>query len=189
MCKYIYPNLPNFIDASTVDNYQHGFVAEVKKNGWRCLAWKKKGELELWTRRHTLIKDPLPITREYLMQLPDNTMVDGELLDKRTKDIKDHYYAFDVLYIEGKSLMHLPYYERREKLELLISHNGIWVELAKPIQLGFSAYYKQAVADGDEGIVIKNIYSKYLIDLKSCPHNPSWFKAKRPENCFVNKGR
>ena len=187
MCKYIYPNLANFIEETTVDNYKSVYVAEVKKTGWRCLAWKKDGKLELWTRRHTLIDYPLPITREYLMQLPDNTMVDGELLDKRTKNIKDHYYAFDVLYIEGESLMHLPYSARREKLELLISHYGVGVELAKPVQLGFSAYYKKAVADGYEGIVIKNIYSKYLIDLKSCPHNPQWFKAKRPVNSFMNK--
>ena len=187
MCKYIFPNLPTWVDHSSVDNYKPHYIAEVKKNGWRCLAWRSKEGLELWTRRKTLIKDPLPKTREFLMQLPYNTIVDGELLDKRTKDIKDHYYAFDVLYIEGKSVMHLPWTARREKLENLVAQYGIWVELSKPVQFGFSTLYKQAVAEGDEGIVIKGVNSKYLIGLTECQHNPNWWKAKRQEKCFVNK--
>jgi ATP-dependent DNA ligase len=187
MVKYCYPNLPNWIDAKTVDNYKPYYIAEKKKNGWRCLAWRKKEGLELWTRRNTLIKDPLPKTRDLLMNLPEGTIIDGELLDKRTKEIKDHYYAFDVLFHEGKSVMNLAWKDRREILEKIIAQYSIWVELAEPIQLGFSTLYDVAVEKGDEGIVIKGINSKYVVDLKSCPHNPSWFKAKRPEKCFVNK--
>lgn len=189
MCKYIYPNLPNFIDPKSVDDYKPNYIAEVKKNGWRCLAWRKKEGLELWTRRNTLIKDSLPKTREFLMQLPIDTIVDGELLDKRTKNIKDHYYAFDLLFLEGKSVMHLPWKARREKLETLVAQYAIWVELAKPIQLGFSTLYNLAVADGDEGIVIKNINSKYLVGLRESPHNPQWFKAKQAEKCFMRESK
>ena len=121
------------------------------------------------------------------MALPDNTILDGELLEKRTKNIKDHYYVFDVMFIEGKSQLHLPYYKRREALEKLVAQYGINVEIAKPVQSGFSAYYKLAVEQGDEGIVIKHINSPYIVDLNSCPHNPQWFKAKRPDNCFVRR--
>lgn len=187
-CKYVYPNLPNWIDPMAVEKYQPHYIAEAKKNGWRCLAWRKKDGLELWTRRYTLIKDPLPKTRELLMNLPVNTIVDGELLDKRTKNIKDHYYMFDIQFLEGKSVMSRPWHERREILEKVVAQYGIWTELSEPIQLGFSALYKLAIEHEDEGIVIKNINSKYVVDLKSCPHNPQWFKAKRPEPCFVNKG-
>lgn len=186
--QYVFPNLPNWIEPSSVDNYKPHYVAEVKKNGWRCLGWKKKEGLELWTRRKTIIPDSLPKTREYLSQLPDGTIIDGELLDKRTKDIKDHYYAFDILFLEGKPVMHLPYVARRELLEVTIAKYGVWVELAKPIQLGFSALYDLAVKNGDEGIVIKHTKSKYLVGLSDCPHNPKWFKAKRAEKCFVNGG-
>lgn len=186
MVNYVYPNLPNFIDPATVDNYQPHFVAEVKKNGWRCVAWKKD-KLQLWTRRKTLINFHLPVTRGFLDLLPPDTMIDGELLDRRTKDLKDHYYAFDVMYIEGESVMHLPWWKRREKLELLLAKYGVWVELSAPVQVGFSTLYEQSILNGDEGIVIKDSNSKYIVDLNNCPYNPSWFKAKQPDKHFINK--
>lgn len=186
MVKYYFPNLPNWIDPQSVEAYSPHYVAEVKKNGWRCLAWKKKDGLELWTRRQTKISDKLPITREYLSLLPPDTIIDGELIDRRTKSIKDHYYAFDILFYEGKSVMNFEWWQRRELLEKIVAKYGIWVELAQPKQLGFSHLYKMALESGDEGIVLKNAYSKYLVDLKKCPHNPHWFKAKQAEKCFVN---
>jgi ATP-dependent DNA ligase len=186
MIKYCYPNLPTWVDHTTVDNYSPHYIAEVKKNGWRCLAWRKKEGLELWTRRHTLITDPLPITRGILMELPVDTMIDGELIDKRTKDTKDHYYAFDILFLSNVSVMGKQWLERRQRLEDTWNHFKLWgIELSQPIQLGFSTLYKQAVENGDEGIVIKGTKSRYVVDLKSCPHNKDWYKAKTPEKCFV----
>lgn len=196
MIKYMYPNMPRFIDPSTLGDYGHGYVAEVKKNGWRCLAWMKttgweggdfKRELELWTRRKTIIPFPLPLTRAELNKLPPDTMLDGELLERRTKDVKDHYYIFDILFLKGASCMHLPYRVRRAMLEDTVRGYGINCELANPVQVGLPELYKQAVANGDEGIVLKEINSKYMVDLNSCPHNPHWFKAKRAERCFVNQ--
>ena len=184
--KYCYPNMPNFIDSSTVDNYKKDYIAERKKNGWRCLAVRDEA-LALWTRKKTVIPDTLALTRWELMKLPEGTIIDGELLDKRTKDIKDHYYAFDIQFYKGESVMHLPWKERRDILETAIITNNVMIELAEPIMLGFSTLYKLAVETGDEGIVIKNVNSKYIINLNDCPHNPMWFKAKRPEQHFVNK--
>ena len=89
--KYIYPNLPNWIDPSKVIDYDKkpSWIAERKKNGWRCLAVRDEGGLTLFTRRKTIIYDQLPVTRNALQRLPYATMIDGELMEKRTKDIKD----------------------------------------------------------------------------------------------------
>jgi len=186
MIKYCYPNVPNWIDETTVDNYKSGYVAERKKNGWRCLAVRDEKGLTLWTRRKTTIVSDLPVTRELLFHLPVGTVIDGELLDKRTKDIKDHYYAFDIQFLNNKSIMHLPWAERRKQLESVFTQNGLFgrVELSEPVQLGFSTLYKLAVADGDEGIVLKHSQSKYIVDIRKCPANDQWFKAKRAEKCF-----
>jgi ATP-dependent DNA ligase len=187
MIPYIYPNLPNWLDPNEVKSYDKktDWIAERKKNGWRCLAIMREDGLKLWTRRNTLIPDLLPLTREMLHNLPVGTMLDGELMEKRTKDIKDQYYCFDILYLEGQPLMSLAWKDRRKYLESLID---IGLDISSPISLGKSLLYDQAIGDGDEGIVMKNINSKYMVDLKSCPHNPYWIKAKKPENAFKTGG-
>lgn len=182
MIPYIYPNLPNWLNPLEVKNYDKktDWIAERKKNGWRCLAIVNEEGLKLWTRRHTIIPDLLPQTRSYLSKLPVGTIIDGELMEKRTKDIKDQYYAFDILYYAGQPLMSLSWKVRRNYLE----HTDLEVGLSVPTALGKTLLYDQAISEGDEGIVLKNINSKYIIDLKTCPHNPYWIKAKKPENAF-----
>jgi ATP-dependent DNA ligase len=123
------------------------------------------------------------------MLLPINTIIDGELMEKRTKDIKDHFYAFDILFLNNQSTMHLTWRERRKLLEKTFRENDIYTDISEPIGLGFKTLYDLAIAEGDEGIVIKNVNSKYIIDLKSCPHNPYWVKAKKPENCFKQESK
>lgn len=185
---YIYPNKPNWIDKQDIKLYEKpNWIAERKKNGWRCLAYRNQNNLELWTRHHTLIPDLLPKTRSLLMQLTLDTVIDGELIDKRTKDVKDEYYAFDILFFEGKPLVNVPWKERRKILENLNLIVGM--ELSEPINLGKRMLYDMAVKDGDEGIVLKEINSTYIVDLKSCQNNPLWLKAKRPESCFKTMSR
>jgi len=153
--NYIFPNNPLWIPIETVNDYKKDFIAEFKKNGWRCDTYMTEEGLTLWTKRKTIIKDLLPITRSKLSLLPVGTVIDGELIDKRTKDTKDYYYAFDILYHQGESVMHLPWKERRELLEKVVDPLG--VEISEPIALGFSNMYKIALEQGDEGIVLKNI--------------------------------
>lgn len=183
---YIWPNIPNWLDPKSLEGFDSkiDWIAERKKNGWRCLAMRTETGLELWTRRHTLIHDPLPITREALMNLPPMTIIDGELMEKRTKDIKDHYYAFDIIMLKGKMLNGYSWTTRRKFLEETFRTIPS-IELSEPITVGKSFLYKLAIETGDEGIVLKNINSKYLVDYKSCQQNPLWIKVKKPENSFL----
>lgn len=182
--KYIYPNLPSAIPPLSLVDYNDEWIAERKKNGWRCLAVRTDKGLELWTRRHTLIKDPLPETRANLLRLPVNTMLDGELMEKRTKEIKDKYYAFDIIFFKNQPLVHLAWTERRKYLEYSLLSNDIGVDISSPVRENFKSLYDVSVEEGDEGVVIKKATSPYVVDLRSCPANPYWLKAKRPEPCF-----
>lgn len=118
--NYVYPCKPNRIYPNSaffnrLDN-DPAWIAEVKKNGWRCLA-AKDNTLTLWTRHHTTIKDRLPELRAILDRLPPGTVLDGELLQNRTKQIKGVYYVFDIIQYEGKSVAVYPLYARRPILE------------------------------------------------------------------------
>lgn len=184
--RYFYPNLPNWLDPSLVVEYDKkpSWIAERKKNGWRCLAIRDENSLTLMTRRNTLINDPLPVTRNALQNLLPSTIIDGELMEKRTKDIKDLFYAFDILFDNGKQVTGLPWKERRQRLEKALK--GIdGIEISEPVSVGKSYLYDLAIQEGNEGIVMKEINSKYIVDFSKCPSNPHWIKAKRAENHFL----
>ena len=77
----------------------HEWIAQEKVDGWRAL-WDGK---RLWSRHG------LPIGAALDRPLPARTTIDGEYK-------AGHYYAFDLLMVDGDDITGLPL---RERLELL----------------------------------------------------------------------
>lgn len=184
---YLYPCKPNTLtpDSKLFDELDRdiGWIAEVKKNGWRALPTQdENGSLTIWTRHKTLIKDAVPELREALIgMMPAGTILDGEFINNRTKGVKGKLYLFDILMLEGKLLLDLPLRERRKMLEGVVIENP-HIELAKQIRVGKKQLYYQSIeGEENEGIVIKRLDSKYLASEKSCPQHPYWLKVKRVE--------
>jgi len=189
--KYLYPCKPNplalgspFLDELDKDVR---WIGEIKKNGWRCLVHRDSG-LVLWTRHKTTINEPLEALRDGLMAVPEQTILDGELVHFRTTDIKGVLYLFDILLHKGRQLTDLPFADRRKVLEDVCAKIS-GVELAAQVRIGKKALYHQALKDPvNEGIVLKKLDSKYLVSEKRCLQNPFWLKVKRPEkHVYVGK--
>src|SRR5581483_9647134 len=83
------------------------------------------------------------------------------------------YAAFDLLYLDGRSLMERPYRERREALHGLGAPNGAWrVPAAHP---GQGARLLAATREqGLEGILAKRLDSRY----ESGRRTGAWLKIK-----------
>jgi ATP-dependent DNA ligase len=184
---YLYPCKPNTLtpDSKLFDELDRdiGWIAEVKKNGWRALPITDgEGKLTLWTRHKTLIKDAVPELREALSgMMPVGTILDGEFINNRTKGVKGKLYLFDILMLEGKPLLDLTLRERRQVLEGVVKETQDIV-LAQQVRVGKKQLYYQSIeGDENEGIVIKRLDSKYLASEKSCPQHPYWLKVKRFE--------
>jgi ATP-dependent DNA ligase len=194
MMPYWFPCKPNRLSPTSelfkrLDN-DAGWVAEVKKNGWHCLAYKESGALTLWTRHHTTINAPLPGIRSLLTKiLPDKCVIDGELIENRTKGIKGVYYVFDILVLSGTSILNLPLWERRRLLEpiLKMSERGGPIELARQYRIGKVKLYHDSISgEENEGIVLKQINSIYNANERRCLQNPYWLKVKRLEKHITN---
>jgi len=194
--KYYFPCKPNRLSPGSdlfrrLDN-DPNWIAEVKKNGWRCLT--EGGALTLWTRHHTTINDPLPELRGLLTEiLPNGCIIDGELLQNRTKQIKGVYYVFDLLVVNGKLITGLPLWNRRQILEAIFEPamlkiadrggNVHPVEIAHQYQLGkVKLYYDSIAGEENEGIVLKQVNSTYNASESRCLQNPYWLKVERIEN-------
>ena len=182
--KYLYPCKPNPLSPESryFDDLDRDvqWVAEIKKNGWRCGVYRDSG-LTLWTRHKTVIHEPLAALRDSLMAVPENTILDGELIHFRTKDIKGALYLFDILVLRGRQITDLPLADRRKHLEdIAVKLSGI--PLAEQVRVGKKNLYLQAIKEPvNEGIVLKKLDSKHLVSEKRCPQNPFWLKVKRPE--------
>ena len=187
--KYLYPCKPNPLSINSpyldVVDRDKKWVAEVKKNGWRCIIEKDGGILTLWTG-HTknVISQPFTTIRETFECLPDGTMLDGELIfTNRIKDIPNAFYLFDVLYWNGQDQTLLPFSKRRVLLELIYKDylcNCADIELAKQVQVGKKELYEQSIGNAlNEGIVLKHLDSDYKTNTRSGQQNPKWLKVKK----------
>lgn len=161
------------------------YLFEVKWDGYRCLAYLDRQSTKLISRNTKNITDAFPDLHDlhtYMSKVP--AILDGEIivmqegkpsfdaLQSRAKLVhKDKvlraaqklpaiYMAFDVIYCSGESIMQLPLYARREKLQTMVQV-GHKILISEQIQEYGLSFYQACVAKGLEGSVAKKIDSKY----------------------------
>jgi ATP-dependent DNA ligase len=109
---------------------------ELKLDGYRLEAVKSGGRVTLYSRRGNDLTNRFDYIAAALGSLPDNTVVDGELvaLDEEGRpsfnllqnfpSAAAHitFYAFDIMIYEGEDVMLLPLAKRRA-----IALSSIWI--------------------------------------------------------------
>jgi ATP dependent DNA ligase domain len=125
------PNHPDDIVARAGAFRHPDWVFELNHDGFRCLAYIADGSCELVSRRRNVYKSFAPL-KEALVELRvKNALLDGEIvcLDATGRSIfKDvlHrrgapiFYAFDLLWLNGRDLRSLPLLDRKERLWRLL---------------------------------------------------------------------
>src|SRR5271165_3482069 len=151
-----------------------GWSFEIKLDGFRLEAVKKKGETALFSRRGNILNRKFPYIAIALKGLTDDTILDGEVvaLDSqgrsdfnllqnfRSAESKIHYYVFDILALKGKDVSALPLAERRKVLEKALKRNQHIS--TSPAEAGSSAKILTFVKEhGLEGVVAKRLDSLY----------------------------
>jgi DNA ligase D-like protein (predicted ligase) len=148
---------------------------EIKLDGYRAEAVKCGKKVTLYSRLENSLNIKHPYIVERLSGMPDNTVIDGELVAlgddgrpnfhmmQKFRDGADriHYYIFDLLILKGRDLTGLPLAERRRLLraEIPIEDQRIkLVEFAEAdSKMLLAAIKKQRL----EGIIGKRSDSKY----------------------------
>ena len=82
-------------------------------------------------------------------------------IKRRAQEVPVHYLLFDVLYLEGRSLMGRPYEERRELLESLGLEGPAWQTPRYHRGRGAARCSRRAREQGLEGVVAKRLDSRY----------------------------
>jgi bifunctional non-homologous end joining protein LigD len=182
---------------------------EIKWDGVRAIGYVDGGRLRLASRNGRDISPRYPELRELGRALAGREAVlDGEVvafdaegrpsfqrLQSRMHLTSEHavrrlsqsepvaYILFDLLWLDGHSLMALPYAERRERLLELGLNGPTWQTPASHIGDG-AALLAAARARGLEGIVAKRLDSPYLPGRRST----GWLKVKNVREIDVVVG-
>jgi bifunctional non-homologous end joining protein LigD len=98
---------------------------------------------------------------------------DPAAIARLVRDVPILYVLFDVLYLDGRSLIDAPYTERREILEELTLAGPSWQVTPSHVDRG-AAMLEAARQNSLEGVIAKKLDSTYEPGRRS----PAWLKVK-----------
>jgi bifunctional non-homologous end joining protein LigD len=170
------------------------WLYELKLDGYRAVAFKRAGTVRLRSRNDNDFSVRYPGVVKALAQLPDNTVIDGEVVafdqDGRPSfnALQNYgsatapvvYYVFDLMMLAGRDVMSEPLAKRRELLE-----KKVLPKLTEPVRYtshlaaSLSVLVESVKTQGFEGLVAKRRDSVYEPGLRS----GSWMKMR------VNRGQ
>src|SRR3954454_7117660 len=181
------------------------WLFETKWDGFRVEVCIAAGEVRLWTRGR---KDAAGYFGAFLSPPTwldaDEAIIDGEvvaldehgepdfgLLQQRigrtsgaTADQRVVYQAFDLLYLDGSSLIDVPLEQRKARLRAVV-RNDDRVRVSDHVIGDGRAFFETARERRLEGIVAKERHSPYLPGRRAA----TWLKIKiRPEQELVVVG-
>jgi DNA ligase D-like protein (predicted ligase) len=152
---------------------------EIKLDGYRLEAVRHNGRVTLYSRRKNVLNAKFQYIADALAKLPDETVVDGEIVamdptgksdfnllqNFRSAESNIHYFAFDVLIHKGKQLTELPLAERRVILKKILPQNS---HVSLSISDDSASHLLKFVkTNGLEGVVAKRSDSVYEPGLRS----------------------
>jgi DNA ligase D-like protein (predicted ligase) len=163
---------------------------EIKLDGYRLEVVRSAGRTTIYSRRRNVLNQNFHYIASALKDLPDETVIDGELVALsadgrpdfnllqtfRSAESRIVYYAFDILIHKQRDLTDLPLSERRTILKNVIEP-GEHVALSEVSDRSASEMVRFIKSYGLEGAVAKRsdsvyqpgqrtgLWSKYRINL------------------------
>ena len=165
---------------------------EYKYDGFRIQIHRNKSKITLFTRNLEDVTRQFPDIIEFVKRDINSKsfIIDCEAIgyDQKTKvwkpfqdisqRIKRKYniedmvkkvpimiLAFDILFLNGKSLLETPFGERREMLNSVIKSEQFAIDVAKSIVTEnvktAQSFYERALLNGAEGVMVKNLNGIY----------------------------
>jgi len=174
---------------------------EYKLDGVRIQIHKSNNNVRIFSRRLTDVTESLP---EVIQLVRDEVkaqqvILDGEVIavggekspllfqhvmrrfrrvhgiEEMTKQIPVELQLFDVIYLNGQSLIDMPYAERRKKLTEIVGRISLTKQKITNDSAEAEQFLKEALNKGHEGLVAKKLDSPYTPGIRG----KRWFKIKR----------
>lgn len=172
-------------------------AAEFKYDGTRFQFHKVGKNCRVFSRKLEDVTNAIPDIVDLLKSATDNDVIlDGEVIAikngnplpfqyvlrrfRRKHKIDTHIEAielvphvFDILYLDGETLIDLPFQERRNYLEKALAGH-VAPQVTSNDRAYIESFYQSALDAGHEGIMVKAIESRYTPGIRG----KSWVKIK-----------
>src|SRR5215469_1330397 len=168
------------------------YIFELKHDGFRTIAYLQNGESKLVSRNQRNLG--FEALKRSLAKLPvENASLDGEVICLDAQGVSQFnqllsrkgepvFYAFDLLWLDGKDLRQIPLVERKKRLARLVrAANCSRLLYSQQIEQHGKAFFAEICARDLEGIVAKRKLGIYKDDA------PGWLKLTKP-NLFAGRG-
>lgn len=181
----IKPMLATLIDKPTD---QRGWLYEVKWDGFRAITYLNEGSVDIRSRNNKDFNKKFYPLYQAAKDWNVNAVVDGEIIVVNENGKPDFnalqewrseadgelvYYLFDLLWLDGYSLMNVPLAERKELLKKIVPSNGN-VRVSEAFETSATEFFSLADKMELEGIIAKKADSLYKPDVRS----KEWLKIK-----------
>jgi bifunctional non-homologous end joining protein LigD len=165
-----------------------GWLYEMKWDGYRTMVYLNKGKVELRSRNNKSFDEKFyPLHHAFREWKPD-AVIDGEIVVVNDAGIPDFgqlqlwrseadghllFYAFDLIWLEGRSLAHLPIEDRRQLLKAIIPDQGL-IRISETLEDKGQKAFDLADKLHLEGVMAKRMGSQYEPGQRS----RNWLKIK-----------
>jgi len=182
----MFPKISPIIPVRRRDLFESaGWVYELKHDGFRALAYLDGRRCRLVSRRGNEMKRFTDLSAYIAKELKvTDAVLDGEVCaldgDGRPafynlmkRQCQAVYYAFDILWLNGRDLRDLALVERKKILRKVTPRKSSWVGCVSYVDRGALKLF-ELVKKGDlEGLVVKRKDGKYT-------QRTLWYKVLNP---------
>ncbi|HDJ05008.1 MAG TPA: ATP-dependent DNA ligase, partial [Candidatus Bathyarchaeota archaeon] len=175
---------------------------EYKLDGARIQIHKVGEKVKVFSRRLTDVTDSLPEIVQAVREgvKAHEAVLEGEVIavgrdghplpfqhlmrrfrrvyeiEKMLREIPVKLYLFDLLYVDGESLIDEPYLERRNRLSRVVEGIPLTEQLVTGNPAEAERFFRKALEEGHEGLMAKRLDSPY----KPGVRGKHWLKIKEP---------
>jgi bifunctional non-homologous end joining protein LigD len=166
------------------------WIYETKLDGYRMICSVRDGQVEFMSRNGNQYTSKFGVLRDDLGKIEESLILDGEVVIEKSNGISDFqllqnylttregelkYYVFDILYMDGHSIMQFPLLKRKELLDAFFRK----YEFKRTSMLTFQTgngkkLFQKLSVKGYEGVIAKDPNSAYLPG----KHADTWLKVK-----------
>jgi bifunctional non-homologous end joining protein LigD len=159
------------------------WIFEPKLDGFRALAYIENGECRLVSRNRNAFKSFPDLSMAIACAVASEAIIDGEIVhvgrdgkprffDLMRRRGPQHFYAFDLLWLNGRDLRSLPLVERKRMLRNLVPPQPSPILYVDYIEGQGTELFQAVCAEDVEGIVAKLAHGPYT------PDATTWVKIK-----------
>lgn len=166
-----------------------GWIYEMKWDGYRAVAYLNKDRVNICSRNNKSFNEKFYPLHETLQQWNIDAVVDGEIVVVNEHGFPDFgglqlwrseddgellYYLFDILWLDGFSVMHLPLEERKQLLKAIVPKTNPHIRFSETLKDSGEEAFRLAKQLHLEGVMAKKSGSIYTTGKRT----KDWLKIK-----------